>query len=155
MNLAPSSPQSYVRGAFVEADFELASLGAALWRQRLKVLRPTIAVALITFLVVLMVPSKYQSEARVLVVDRDNIYLRPDADKDLVDRNLVDQEAVTSQAQLILSRDLAKQVIAKLKLNELPEFDPALSGVSLLKNLLGFFGIVKNPMSMTPEERLL
>ncbi|HXX04946.1 MAG TPA: GumC family protein [Xanthobacteraceae bacterium] len=155
MNLAPSSPPSYGRGAFTEADFELAALGAALWRQRLKVLRPTIAVALITFLVVLMVPSKYQSETRVLVVDRDNIYLRPDADKDLVDRNLVDQEAVTSQAQLILSRDLAKQVIAKLKLNELPEFDPALGGVSLLKSLLGFFGIVKNPMSMTPEERVL
>jgi len=155
MKLAPSSPPSYARGAFSEADFELAALGAALWRQRFKVLRPTLAVALITLLVVLMLPSKYQSEARVLVVDRDNIYLRPDADKDLVDRNVVDQEAITSQAQLILSRDLAKQVIAKLKLNELPEFDPALSGVSLFKSMLGFLGIVKNPMSMTPEERVL
>ena len=48
--------------------------------------------------------------------------------KTTMDRT-VDQEAVTSQAQLILSRDLANEVIAKLKLNQRPEFDPALDGV--------------------------
>ena len=59
------------------------------------------------------------------------MFLRPDADKDIIDRGIVDPEAVTSQAQLMLSRDLAAEVITKLKLNELPEFDPALGGVSL------------------------
>jgi len=83
----------------------LPALGSALWRNRFKILRPTIVVALLTFLVVIMIPSKYQSEARVLVIGRDNIYLRPDADKDLIDRNVIDQEAVVSQAQLVLSRD--------------------------------------------------
>jgi uncharacterized protein involved in exopolysaccharide biosynthesis len=139
----------------IDADLDLPALGSALWRNRFKILRPTIVVALLTFLVVIMIPSKYQSEARVLVIGRDNIYLRPDADKDLIDRNVIDQEAVVSQAQLVLSRDLAKEVIAKLKLNELPEFDPALNGVSLVRALLGFFGVTKNPMSMTPEERVL
>jgi uncharacterized protein involved in exopolysaccharide biosynthesis len=103
----------------------------------------------------MLIPPKYQSESRVLVIGRDNVFLRPDADKDVVDRGVVDPEAVTSQAQLILSRDLASEVIAKLKLNELPEFDPALGGVSLIKSLLGFVGITRNPMSMTPEERVL
>jgi hypothetical protein len=105
--------------------------------------------------VVLMIPPKYQSEARVLVIGRDNIYLRPDADKDIIDRGVVDQEAVTSQAQLILSRDLASEVIAKLKLNELPEFDPALGNISLTKRVLGFLGVIRNPLAMTPEERVL
>ncbi len=91
----------------------------------------------------------------MLLLSHDNIYLRSDLDKDVLDRNVVDPEAVVSQAQIVLSRDLAKEVIAKLKLNELPEFDPALSGVSLVKSLLGFFGIVKNPLAMTPEERVL
>ena len=45
----------------------------------------------------------------------------------------VDQEAVTSQVQLILSRDLARDVIKKLKLGDLPEFDPVLRGPSLLR----------------------
>jgi polysaccharide biosynthesis transport protein len=155
MSLASSPSRPSLRGQFVDADFDLASLSATLWRKRYTILRPTIVVALLTFGVVLMIPPKYQSEARVLVVGRDNVYLRPDADKDLIDRGVVDQEAVTSQAQLILSRDLASEVIAKLKLNELPEFDPALGTISLTRRILGFVGIIKNPLAMTPEERVL
>jgi tyrosine-protein kinase Etk/Wzc len=156
MSLA-SSPSSgpSLRGQLVDADFDLASLGATLWRKRYSILRPTIIVALLTFGVVLMIPPKYQSEARVLLVGRDNIYLRPDADKDIIDRGVPDQEAVTSQAQLILSRDLASEVIAKLKLNQLPEFDPALGPISLTRRILGVIGIVRNPLAMTPEERVL
>ena len=103
----------------------------------------------------MVTPPKYLSESRVLVVGRDNIYLRPDADKDIFDRSVVDPEAVTSQVQLILSRDLASEVIDKLKLGERREFDPALGGVSLVKRVLGIFGFIKNPMSMTPQERVL
>src|SRR6202030_1219494 len=115
----------------------------------------TILVGLVTLLVVQVITPRYQSESRVIVEGRDNIFLRPEADKDLMDRNAVDQETVTSQAQLILSRDLAKDVIAKLKLNELPEFDSTLGGVSPVKTVLGMLGIIKNPASMTPEERVL
>ena len=155
MSLASSPSRPSLRGQFVDADFDLAGLGALLWQKRFSILRPTIIVALLTLGVVLMIPPKYQSEARVLVIGRDNIYLRPDADKDIIDRGVVDQEAVTSQAQLILSRDLASEVIAKLKLNELPEFDPALGNISLTKRVLGFLGVIRNPLAMTPEERVL
>ncbi len=155
MSLASSPPRPSLRGQFIDADVDLASLGAALWRNRYAILRPTIVVALFTFAVVTVIPPKYQSEARVLLVGRDNVFLRPDADKDVIDRGNIDPEAVVSQVQLVMSRDLASEVIAKLKLNELPEFDPALSGVSLIKTLLSFFGITRNPMAMTPEERVL
>jgi tyrosine-protein kinase Etk/Wzc len=154
MSLA-SSPRPTMRGQFIDADVDLAGLGAALWRKRGQIIRPTLAVALLAVAAVMLITPKYQSESRVLVVGRDNVFLRPDADKDIVDRGVVDPEAVTSQVQLVLSRDLASQVIAELKLNEKPEFDPALSGVSLIKSLLGFVGIVRNPLSMTPEERVL
>jgi uncharacterized protein involved in exopolysaccharide biosynthesis len=155
MSLASPSPRPSLRGQFIDADFDFASLGAALWRARYAILRPTIIVALITFAVVIMIPPKYQSEARVLIVGRDNVFLRPDADKDVIDRGVIDQDTVTSQAQLIMSREVANEVINKLKLNELPEFDPAVGGISLIKSLLSLVGIVKNPMNMTPEERVL
>ena len=155
MSLASSPSRPSLRRQFVDADFDLAGLGALLWQKRYSILRPTIIVALLTLAVVLMIPPKYQSEARVLVIGRDNVYLRPDADKDIIDRGVVDQEAVTSQAQLILSRDLASEVIAKLKLNELPEFDPALGNISLTKRVLGFLGVIRNPLAMTSEERVL
>ena len=139
----------------MDAEFDLSVLGAALWRNRRKILWPTVLMAILAFAVVTIIPPKYVSESRVLVVGRDNVFLRPDVDKDIADRVTVDQEAVTSQVQLILSRDLAREVIAKLKLNELPEFDPARGGVSVVKGLLGTLGIIKNRMRMTPEERTL
>src|ERR1700719_1192754 len=118
------------RGQFNDAELDLSALGTTLWRKRWRILRPAILVGLVTLIAVQVITPRYQSESRVIVEGRDNIFLRPEADKDLMDRNAVDQETVTSQAQLILSRDLAKDVIAKL-------------------------GIIKNPMSMTPEERVL
>ena len=143
------------RGQFNDAELDLSALGTTLWRKRWKILRPTILVGLVTLLAVQVITPRYQSESRVIVESRDNIFLRPEADKDLIDRNTADQESVTSQAQLILSRDLARDVIAKLKLNELPEFDSTLGGVSPVKSVLGMLGIIKNPASMTPEERVL
>ena len=155
MSLASQSPRPPARGSMMDADFDLSQLGSALWRNRGKILRPTIAVALIAFAVVMLIPPKYLGKSRVLVVGRDNVFLRPDVDRDTGERGTVDLEAVTSQAQLILSRDLAVEVINKLKLNERPEFDPALGGVSLIKSVLGFIGVTKNPATMTPEERVL
>jgi len=154
MSVASQSPQFSTRGRFLDAQLDLPALGAALWRQKWTILRPTILVALIALGVVQLLTPRYLSEARVIIEGRDNIFLRPDADKD-VDRNVVDEQAVTSQVQLLLSRDLARDVIAKLKLYQLPEFDPVLAGVSPFKAVLGTLGIIKNPLRMTPEERVL
>ncbi len=137
-----------------DAELDLPALGATLWRKKGSVLRPTILVAILTLIAVQLVTPRYASESRVFIEGRDNVYLRPDADRDTA-ATAVDEEAVTSQAQIILSRDLAHEVIDKLKLGELPEFDPALSGVSPVKAVLGLLGIVKDPLSMTPEERVL
>ncbi len=141
-------------GQYTDSELDLSGLGSALWRKKWRILGPTILIGLLTLIVVQVITPRYQSESRVIVEGRDNIFLRPDADKDTMDRT-VDQEAVTSQAQLILSRDLANEVIAKLKLGQRPEFDPALGGSSPVRSLLSMFGLVRDPMSMTPEERVL
>ena len=151
-SVAPPSPQPRVP---LNEEMDLPALGGTLLRKRWSILRPTILVAFATLLVVQVISPKYLSESRVFIEGRENVYLRPDADRDPGDRASVDQEAVTSQAQIILSRDLAREVINKLKLGERLEFDPALSGVSPIKAVLGLFGLVKDPLSMTPEERVL
>ena len=71
-----------------------------------------------------------------------------------MDRGTVDPETVTSQVQLVLSRDLAREVIKELNLTELPEFNAALKEFSPL-SVLRTIGILKDPMSMTLEERVL
>ena len=142
-------------GPSFDAEFDFPALGTALWRGKWKILRPTLLVALVALGVVQIIPPKYQSESRVLLEAHDNVFLRPEADKDAVDRNTVDDETVTSQVQLVLSRDLAQAVIAKLKLGKRAEFDPALNGISPIKAVLGKLGLIKDPTRMTPEERVL
>jgi polysaccharide biosynthesis transport protein len=136
-------------------ELDLRGLGAALWRKKWKVLVPTLGAAAVALLVVQFITPTYVSEARILVEGRENIFLRPEAEKQVTDRGVIDQEAVTSQVQLVLSRDLARDVISKLKLAERPEFDPLLRGVSPLKVLFGVLGLGKDPLRMTREERVL
>ena len=101
-----------------------------------------------------MITPRYKSEARILVDGRENVFLRPNGERN-EERNTLDAEAVTSQVQLVLSRDLAREIIKKNKLAERPEFDPVLQGFSPLKSLLALFGIGRDPLSLTPEERVL
>ena len=155
MSVASQSPRYSRGGPVADAELDLPALGSALWRKKWKILGPTILVGLLALVVVQLITPRYMSESRVLIEARDNIYLRPDADKDPADRSVIDEQAVTSQVQLVLSRDLARDVITKLKLGELPEFDPVLAGISPIKAILGRLGIIKDPMSMTPEERVL
>ncbi len=138
-----------------EGELDLRAIGAALMRKKWWVLGPTLAVAALTLVGVNLLTPKYKSEARILIENRDNVFLRPEADKTPDRDRTVDQEAVTSQVQLALSRDLARAVIKDLKLGELPEFDPTLRGISLIRYSLSFVGLAKDPLAMTPEERVL
>jgi uncharacterized protein involved in exopolysaccharide biosynthesis/Mrp family chromosome partitioning ATPase len=133
---------------------ELGAVGRALWRKKWWVLAPTLVVAAIAAVAVNLVTPRYKSEARALIEGHENVFLRPEADK-AADRAMLDQEAITSRVQLVLSRDVARQVIRQLKLGELPEFDPLLRGVSPVAHVLQLVGVAKDPLRMSPEERVL
>ena len=47
----------------------------------------------------------------------------------MIDRGAIDQEALTSQVQLVLSRELARDVIGKLNLADMPEFNSVPRGI--------------------------
>ncbi len=135
-------------------DIDLRGLGEALARKRRWIIVPTVLAALLAVTVVNLITPRYKSEARILIDGRENVFLRPNGERN-EERAALDPEAVTSQVQLVLSRDLAREIIRKNKLAELPEFDPVLGGLSRLKSLFALFGIVRDPFSMTPEERVL
>lgn len=135
-------------------DIDLRALGAALARKRSWIIVPTVLALVASLAVVNLVTPRYKSEARILIDGRENVFLRPNSDR-TEERQALDAEAVTSQVQLVLSRDLAREIIRKNKLAERPEFDPVLQGVSPLKSLAALIGIARDPFSMTPEERVL
>jgi tyrosine-protein kinase Etk/Wzc len=136
-------------------ELDLGALGRALWRRKVTILGLTLGAAAIALIAVSLITPKYKSEARVLIESRENIFLRPEAEKTNEPSATVDQEAVASQIQLILSRDLARDIIDKLKLGERAEFDPVLHRPSLIRTFFGVLGIGRDPMTMTPEERVL
>jgi succinoglycan biosynthesis transport protein ExoP len=135
-------------------DLDLRALGQALLRKRGWIIIPTVLAAVLSIAAVNLVTPRYKSEARILIDGRENVFLRPNGERN-EERNALDAEAVTSQVQLLLSRDLAREIIKKNKLAERPEFDPVLQGLSPAKSLLALFGIGRDPFSLTPEERVL
>src|SRR4030081_115186 len=140
--------------ASVSGDLDLHALGQALVRKRGWIVVPTLVAAVFSIAAVNLVTPRFKSEARILVDGRENVFLRPSGERN-EERTSLDAEAVTSQVQLVQSRDLAREIIKKNKLADRPEFDPVLQGLSPLKSLLALFGIGRDPFSLTPEERVL
>src|SRR6185312_3309488 len=108
-----------------EADFR--TLGAALWRKKFRIVAFTVIAAAAAFVIVNSITPRYRSEARVLLESKENVFLRAEADKQQ-DRNSVDAETVINQVQVILSRDLAREVIKQQGLAGIPEFNSAVGG---------------------------
>ncbi len=134
---------------------DLRGLGRALWRKRQAIILFTLIVAGLAFIVVNAITPRYRSESRLLLEARESVFMRAEADKGASDRANLDPEAVTSQIQLVLSRDLALAVIKKEKLDANPEFDPAIGGMTPLRTILGLFGLARDVNSLSPEERTL
>src|ERR1041384_3310813 len=83
-----------------DGELDLRAVGKALARKKWWVIGPALAVAALALLGVNLVTPKYKSEARILIEGRENVFLRPEAEKaDQRDRT-VDEQAVTSQVQL-------------------------------------------------------
>lgn len=143
------------RGRAPLIDLDLAGLAGAIWAARLWIAVPTLLALAGSFALVSLQSPTYRSEARILVENGESAFTRPESDRSSGERAAVDQEAVLSQVQLVLSRDVAKVVAQKLDLARKPEFDPALRSFNPVKQVLIFLGLADNPMRMTAEERVL
>src|SRR5215212_7479874 len=89
-----------------DGELDLGAVWRTLERKKWWMLGPAIAVAALTFVGVNLITPKYKSEARIIIEARENVFLRPEAEKSAERDRTVDQEAVTSQVQLAMSRDV-------------------------------------------------
>lgn len=135
-------------------ELDLRALGLALWRKKWRIIFPALIVGALAVLAVNAITPVYRSEAKISVEGRESVFLRPEAEKS-VERAAADQEAIATQVQILQSRDIARQVIRELKLTERPEFDPVLNGVSSTGAILSAFGIGRDQLKMSPEERAM
>ncbi|MGE3148922.1 MAG: GumC family protein [Pseudorhodoplanes sp.] len=132
-------------------ETDLSAIGRSLWAKRWLILVPAIIVGLLSAVAVSAIVPRYKAEARVIIDGRDNVFLRPEADRQTGERQLIDMEAMASQVQVLTSRDLARQIVRQLKLTELPEFNPTGGSISgLLNGLTG-----RDTSRLSPEDRAI
>jgi succinoglycan biosynthesis transport protein ExoP len=138
----------------VEGQIDLSGLARALWRRRRWIVIPTILAGIAATVYVTLATPQYRSQALVLIENRETAYNRPEGSERANEPARPDPEAVASEVQLALSRDLARSVVRDLKLGERPEFNPAL-GASPVAAVLRLVGLARDPSRMTFEEQVL
>ncbi len=136
-------------------DIDLSSLPSALARSAKPLIIAAGAVGLLTYAGLLMVPSRYASEAQI-GVGRPGIGSGGRGAAGGAEVALqVDREAIASRVHELRSPDLARKLATELKLNQRPEFNSALDTQGMLGNLMRIAGVGGPRPGETEEERVL
>jgi uncharacterized protein involved in exopolysaccharide biosynthesis len=136
-------------------EIDLIALFREVGRRKWLILLLTLATFVLATVVVNVLKPRYMGETRVFLENRDTEYTRIGREGPSNRDPLIDQDAIQSQVLIIQSRDIARQVIKKLGLASKPEFDPTLEGISLPTKVGVMLGLITNPASISPEERVL
>ncbi|HEX5933368.1 MAG TPA: Wzz/FepE/Etk N-terminal domain-containing protein, partial [Pseudorhizobium sp.] len=135
-----------------DVDIDLGRLFSAVWERR-KLVGAVVVVAAGTALVATtMMTPLYKGETRMLIESRSPNLLTgpaPAAANDPV----LDSLNITSQAELLRSTDLIRQVVKDLRLDETEEFNP--QAQSLLPSPLVLLGLKQDPLDLAPEDRVI
>lgn len=134
---------------------DLSALWAAIKRRKAWIIGPTLAALGLSFVAVNLVTPRYTGEARILLENRDSFYTRPGQGVSESASQQFDSEAVQSQVQLIMSRDLAREAIKRIGLVGNTEFDSGAGALGALKKLGVLVGLGAHPADRSPEERVL
>jgi succinoglycan biosynthesis transport protein ExoP len=134
-------------------QIDLTELGRSLKARWRWIAVPTALAFLASVIFVNIVSPRYTGEAKVLLQSAEAFYLRTGPERN--DSQVFDEQAVASQVQVVMSRDLARAAIRQLGLVGNPEFDPLVSGMGLLRRLGVMLGLAKNPFDRAPEDRVL
>ncbi|MBB2960187.1 GumC family protein [Methylobacterium sp. R2-1] len=132
----------------------VAQIAGVLRRSWAWIAVPTLVAALGAGVFVQVVTPRFTGEAKVLLESRDPAFARTAAER--TDQpQLIDEQAVASQVQVAMSRDIAREAIRSLKLVGNPEFDPEAEGTSAIRRTLMMLGLVSAPMERASEDRIL
>lgn len=135
------------------SEVNLADIGSAVRRRWKWVAVPTALAFAGSLLFVNAVSPRYTGEAKLLLQSADTSLTRSVPER--AEQQQIDEQAVASQVQVVMSRDLARAAIRRLNLVGNPEFDPAVRGVGLMQRFGAFLGLATNPLDRPPEDRVL
>jgi succinoglycan biosynthesis transport protein ExoP len=132
---------------------DLSALWAAIKRRKFWIVAPTLAALGLSFVAVNVVTPRYTGEAKLLLESRGGFYTLPG--QAAADSGQFDSEAVQSQVQIIMSRDLAREAVKRIGLVGNAEFDSGVGALSAVRKLAVMIGLGGHPADRSPEERVL
>ena len=138
----------------VEEGLGLAQVPRVLRRSIGWIVGPTLVVALGASVFVNVVSPRYTGEAKLILESRDAAFARTAQER--ADQQVpIDEQAVASQVQVVMSRDLAREAIRRLKLVGNAEFDPGAGSIGPVQRVMMMLGIGANPLDRPAEDRVL
>lgn len=130
---------------------DVAALFGALWARALRIVIVTVLLVVATFVALMFVPKQYESVAQLLVEDRSNTYTQA-ATQTSNSTGVSADALISSQIELVKSRDTLLAVVDQLNLRSLPEFNGA-GSVNPLTMVLSLIG--KKPEPKSVDETVL
>lgn len=130
---------SYESPAMLDARIDVAAMVGAVVRRLPRIVLLTLLLLAATFVILMFMPRMYESSASILVEPRSNVYTR--AANEQAPTPSGEAGVVSSQIELLKSRDTLLKVIDQLNLRSVPEFNGSdgsgFSPLGVIGQLLG------------------
>lgn len=139
---------------FERADdmrMDMGALVAAVLSRGLRIVLVTVLLLVASAAVLLFIPKSYESSASLLVEPRSNIYTRASMEAPNSGSSVNTEALMSSQIELIKSRDLLLEVVDSENLRSVPEFSNAgFSPIGFVLRLIG-----RGPEQRSVDETVL
>ncbi|MFK4812455.1 Wzz/FepE/Etk N-terminal domain-containing protein [Devosia sp. ZW T5_3] len=130
---------TYESPAVRDARIDVGAVLGAVFKRLPRIILITLLLLAAAFVFLMFQPRLYESSASILIEPRDNVYTR--ASNDAVAPNPTDASVVSSQMELLKSRDTLLKVVDQLDLRSVPEFNGSASGgfspMAVITQMLG------------------
>ena len=139
-------------------DIDIVSLWGAVRRGLPRLLVLTFGAGILTYATLSTMALRYTSEAQLAIVAKSTNPF-PDGREKMGAADSVtprmDKEAINTQVRALLSTDLLLKVASKLKLAELPEFNPRAGDLDLFSKITRLLGLSKIRAGETVDDTVL
>ncbi|KFC71032.1 Lipopolysaccharide biosynthesis [Devosia sp. LC5] len=130
---------TYESPAVRDARIDVGAVLGAVFRRLPRIILITLLLLAAAFAFLMFQPRLYESSASILIEQRDNVYTR--AANESASTSPTDASVVSSQMELLKSRDTLLKVVDQLDLRSVPEFNGSAGGgfspMAVITRMLG------------------
>lgn len=135
-------------------EIDIGGIGRAVSRRIGFIILFTLLCATAMAVLVNVVKPRYTAETRMLLENQESYFTRPEKSTS-ADFSTIDPEGVSTQVQIVTSRDIGRKVVRELNLQGNPEFDPLSEPPGPISRVAILLGLKRDPTRQSPDDRIL